>query len=177
MQKKIILITAIIPLLFIPVFAQEPEYKIPSWVKVVAGAWANGGIDDVEYQNAMGFLIENGIISINNNPQIPQCPEVEIPIPNECEVQVITELNDQKYIQQIQILENYNQELLIESEIKEDAIHVDYRIELDKIREERDNFQNQTRYYEEKHSIAESKRIQLQEHLDILQKELDDLKQ
>lgn len=41
------------------------EELIPSWIKVIAGAWYNGELSDAEYVGAMEFLIEANIININ----------------------------------------------------------------------------------------------------------------
>jgi len=65
MQKKIFLFMILPLFLIIPVFAQEPDYAIPSWIKVVATAWGNGDLNDSEYRDAMIFLIEADIIKIN----------------------------------------------------------------------------------------------------------------
>lgn len=63
---KQLLFLALLPLLLIPVYAQE-EVSIPSWIKVVAGAWANNELTDLEYSQAMSFLIEQEIIKINQD--------------------------------------------------------------------------------------------------------------
>lgn len=52
----------------IPVFApSHPEYigyEIPSWVKGVAGFWAEDKISDQDFGEGLTFLIEQGIIKI-----------------------------------------------------------------------------------------------------------------
>ena len=60
-----------LPLLIIPVYAQETQNEIPSWIKVVAGAWYNGEITDSEYKDAQEFLIENGIFDVDRVSAIP----------------------------------------------------------------------------------------------------------
>ncbi len=63
----------IISLIFLSIFivsvgsvsAQESENTIPSWIKAVANAWGTDQITDLEYKNAMEFLIEYGIIQID----------------------------------------------------------------------------------------------------------------
>ena len=67
MIKKALLLTLIIPFLLVPVFAQsDSDNAIPSWIKVIAGSWAKGEINDITYINAMESLIKNNIIQIEN---------------------------------------------------------------------------------------------------------------
>lgn len=61
---KKILFLLLLPFLLIPAYAQQ-DTGIPSWVKVVAGAWANDEITDSNFQNTITFLIDNGIIQID----------------------------------------------------------------------------------------------------------------
>lgn len=67
MRKNYFLLLVIIPVLLIPVYAQESDYTIPSWIKSVALAWANDLITDSEYQEAMKFLIEQNIIVVDSS--------------------------------------------------------------------------------------------------------------
>lgn len=71
MLKKILLLTLFLPLLLIPIYAQETN-EIPSWIKVVAGAWANDGITDSEYKDAMQFLIDVNVIQVGNSGYISE---------------------------------------------------------------------------------------------------------
>lgn len=64
MNKTKLLPLLLLPLLLIPVYA-ETENPIPSWIKAVANAWGTDQITDSEYRDAMGFLIEQGIIQID----------------------------------------------------------------------------------------------------------------
>ncbi len=66
MNKKLFFLLLLPILMIIPVYAQTDDYKIPSWIKLVAGAWYNDEINDDEYQNAMKFLIEEGVIKIDS---------------------------------------------------------------------------------------------------------------
>lgn len=52
--------------------AEHDDVTIPSWIKVIAGAWYNGELSDAEYVGAMEFLIEANIININgtNNAEL-----------------------------------------------------------------------------------------------------------
>ena len=43
------------------------EY-VPDWVKNTAGWWATDAISEIEFVNAIAYLIKNGIIIINNDP-------------------------------------------------------------------------------------------------------------
>lgn len=72
------ILLAIIPMLVIPVLAQEESDYIPSWIKVIAGAWYKDEIDDVTFSNAMKFLIENNIIRIENPIYMALAEESEI---------------------------------------------------------------------------------------------------
>ena len=45
--------------------AQKQDAVIPDWVKNTAGWWANEEIPDSAYVNAIQYLINEGIISIN----------------------------------------------------------------------------------------------------------------
>lgn len=71
-------LVAILGLFLIPsITAQSDEYSIPSWIKVVAGAWSEDKITDSEYQDAMTFLIEHEIITI---PGYGKIVEVDTPM-------------------------------------------------------------------------------------------------
>ena len=65
---KIILFSAIViamVVLVIPnIYAQE---QVPAWVKNTAGWWATNAISETEFVNAIEFLIENNIITLEND--------------------------------------------------------------------------------------------------------------
>ena len=72
--------------------------KVPEWVKNTAGWWATDSISEVEFVNAIEFLVVNGIISIekkcsnnidNNENNIPDILENQMP-----EFDSIREIND-----------------------------------------------------------------------------------
>jgi uncharacterized protein YneR len=65
-HSYLLIIALMVSISVIPVLAQEESDDIPLWIKVIAGAWYNDEIDDLEYKNAMEFLIETGIIQIDN---------------------------------------------------------------------------------------------------------------
>jgi len=71
-----ILLLSIITIIGIStVYADEHE-TIPSWIKVVAGAWYEDKITDSEYRDAMTFLIEYEIIVI---PGYGKIADIDIP--------------------------------------------------------------------------------------------------
>jgi len=51
-------------LISVPSISAQSDDSIPSWIKVVAGAWSENEITDSEYRDAMTFLIEHEIITI-----------------------------------------------------------------------------------------------------------------
>lgn len=71
----------LIPLLVVSINAQidtNTESLIPSWIKVVAGAWANDEITDSEYKDAQEFLIENGIFKVDRVSTVPVVQEINV---------------------------------------------------------------------------------------------------
>lgn len=66
-MKKITFFTIIALLLvsvsITTVYAQN-QYEIPSWVKGVAGFWAEGKISDADFGEGLAFLIDNEIIKV-----------------------------------------------------------------------------------------------------------------
>lgn len=52
-------------------FAHSQVELIPTWIKNVAGLWAEDKITDREFINALKFMIESDIIQVNN-PKIEQ---------------------------------------------------------------------------------------------------------
>jgi len=65
---KKVLLFAVISVLIVSVssasiYAQS-QYDIPSWVKGVAGFWAEDKISDSEFGKGLSFLIDNGIIKV-----------------------------------------------------------------------------------------------------------------
>ena len=59
-----VLAVAMIGLMIPSVSAQE---QVPSWVKNTAGWWATDVISETEFVNAIEFLIENNIITLEND--------------------------------------------------------------------------------------------------------------
>ena len=72
-MKKILtisILTVILSISIISVSAQN-QYDIPSWVKGVAGFWADGKISDADFGEGLAFLIDNEII------QVPKIQELQ----------------------------------------------------------------------------------------------------
>lgn len=126
-MKRILLITAIIPLLFIPVFAQELESiddnLIPEWIKPTAAWWSEGKITDSEYLEGLKYLIEDGIIPIDT-VQVNQ-----ITLSDETERLYQLEINQKE--DKINILENEVESVgldnshLLQSIVEKDRIIAD----------------------------------------------------
>lgn len=68
MLAKKLLLLLLIPILTIPVYAQESTSEIPAWVKGVANFWVEDNINDNEFLEAITFLIEHQIIKIDSTP-------------------------------------------------------------------------------------------------------------
>ncbi|MDF2423568.1 MAG: hypothetical protein OPY09_05090, partial [Nitrosopumilus sp.] len=66
-MKKIILFT-IISVLIVTVsitsISAQSQYEIPTWVKGIAGFWAEGKISDSEFGEGLSFLIDSQIIKV-----------------------------------------------------------------------------------------------------------------
>jgi len=62
---KVVLLIFFIGVASFATFASaETSEKIPSWVKTIAGLWANDVISDDEYLEIMQFLVDNGLMKI-----------------------------------------------------------------------------------------------------------------
>jgi hypothetical protein len=63
--------------------AYADEDAVPEWIKVIAGAWADGAITTDEFLNAINFLISNDIIKVPGYVSIDEincsqvCPSSE----------------------------------------------------------------------------------------------------
>ena len=66
-MKKILLF-AVVSVLIVSVsvtsISAQSQYEIPSWVKGVAGFWAEGKISDDEFGEGLSFLIDSEIIKV-----------------------------------------------------------------------------------------------------------------
>jgi len=64
-------VVATCSVLLIPTYANT-EYKIPSWIKEMAGLWANEQITDTDFAQGLSYLIDNEIIGIPQLEQLKQ---------------------------------------------------------------------------------------------------------
>ncbi len=81
MQQKSILIlilTIVITLVAIPITINAESEIIPSWIKDTAGYWADNLISDVEFMNAIEYLITQGTIEIPNLQGVPDVDSITI---------------------------------------------------------------------------------------------------
>ena len=68
-QKRFLLVlimffSLIASTILIPNSSAQEDTQIPDWIKNVAGWWANGEIPENQFLDAIGYLINNNIISI-----------------------------------------------------------------------------------------------------------------
>lgn len=56
--------------------------SVPDWVKTTAKWWAEGKITETEFLNAMKFLIEKKIITIESTQEKPKVTVANVVIPN-----------------------------------------------------------------------------------------------
>ena len=66
-MKKILLfavVSIVIASVSISSISAQSQYEIPSWVKGIAGFWAEGNISDEEFGEGISFLIENQVIKV-----------------------------------------------------------------------------------------------------------------
>ena len=54
--------------ILVPNSSAQEGTQVPSWIKNVAGWWANGEISENQFLDAIGYLINNNIISISFMP-------------------------------------------------------------------------------------------------------------
>jgi len=54
--------------ILVPNSSAQEGTQVPSWIKNVAGWWANGEISENQILDAIGYLINNNIISISFIP-------------------------------------------------------------------------------------------------------------
>ena len=66
MQKATLVFLMMVPIAF-GINSVYADDGIPAWVKGVANFWVDGNITDAEFVDAIEFLIENGIIKVDNS--------------------------------------------------------------------------------------------------------------
>lgn len=141
--------------LSVPVFAQSESDEIPSWIKVIAGAWWNDEIDDATFSDAMEFLIETNIIHIDNPFRMSQEEE---------SVQLLT-------------ANEYSQELNDRiSELEKTNLELELRLEEYGTVENREWFRQQVEDFQEKYKEEYKKRTDLEESYNLIQKNYNSLK-
>jgi len=59
-------------------YASAQDQPIPSWIKNVAGFWAKGQTSDIEFLNAIEFLIGEGVIRVSDGSNAPDVDEITI---------------------------------------------------------------------------------------------------
>ena len=71
-MKRVLLIsvTLLIALGVGTVYSQQPE--IPSWIKITADLWADDKTSDEEFVNALEFLINAGVIQVDNTVSLDE---------------------------------------------------------------------------------------------------------
>ena len=72
-QKSILILTigAVLGLSAIPLSINAESELVPGWIKNTAGFWANDQISDVEFMNAIEYLISQGTIQVPNFVGVP----------------------------------------------------------------------------------------------------------
>ena len=81
MQEKSILIlalTIVTTLVAIPITINAESEIVPSWIKNTAGYWADNQISDVEFVNAIEYLISQGTIEVPNFPGVVDVDTITI---------------------------------------------------------------------------------------------------
>ena len=138
MQKNyFLLLTIIIPILILPVYAQESDYTIPSWIKSVALEWANDSITDSEYKEALKFLIEQNIIVVDSSNAVSSQEQSWEKKYNESESKLVKQTNDHKKSSEIMYADLANERAELDN-IK-DSFFEEHSKELDVRNEKIDN--------------------------------------
>jgi len=124
MQDKSILIltlAVIVTLAAVPIAINAESEIVPSWIKNTAGFWANDKISDVEFMNAIEYLITQGTIKIPNFPGVPDVDTITIGfIPTEKADELTPKAEELKdFLQQrlginVEIVVPTNYEIIIE---------------------------------------------------------------
>ena len=81
MNSKAILVIAvgmIVGITTIPLAMSAETELIPSWIKNTAGFWADDKISDVEFMNAIEYLITQGTIQVPNLPGVSDVDTITI---------------------------------------------------------------------------------------------------
>ena len=124
MQRKTILILTLALTLgsaVIPLSINAESEIVPGWIKNTAGFWADDKISDVEFMNAIEFLIFQGTIQVPNFPGVPDVDTITIGfIPTEKAEELTPKAEEMKsYLQErlgttVEIVVPSNYETIIE---------------------------------------------------------------
>jgi len=80
---KMSIIMMIFSVLLVSLSTNEAAAQVPEWVKNNALWYGQGDISEAEFLNAIEFLIENKIITIESSEVVSEMKEAQIVIPNE----------------------------------------------------------------------------------------------
>ena len=122
-QKSILILTlaVIVTLAAIPITINAESEIVPSWIKSTAGFWADDKISDVEFMNAIEYLITQGTIQVHSFPVVPDVDTITIGfIPTEKADELTPKAEELKeFLQQklginVEIVVPTNYEIIIE---------------------------------------------------------------
>ena len=87
------------------VFAEDTEFKIPDWVKKVAGLWYDDRIGDNTFLNTIKWLIENEIIILSTtDTEDKSSNEVPAWVKNNAGWWANDKIDDQTFVNAMQYL-------------------------------------------------------------------------
>ncbi len=69
-------------LIFLPIIQSASAESVPDWARNTALWYGEGEITEIEFLNAIKFLIENNIIIIDSVPEVISSKTVNVIIPN-----------------------------------------------------------------------------------------------
>jgi len=101
------------------IYAQEQNQvssTIPSWIKIIAGAWYNDDINDNDFSNALEWMIQNNVIVLDNS-----------------QLQQISMVESEKKLYELEIENKVNKIMALDNELK--SISLDNTILLQKVTE------------------------------------------
>jgi phosphonate transport system substrate-binding protein len=122
-QKSILILTLglIGVISLIPITISAESELVPSWIKNTAGYWADDQISDVEFMNAIEYLISQGTIKVPNFPGVLDVDTLTIGfIPTEKADELTPKAEDMKaFLEQklgttVEVVVPSNYEIIIE---------------------------------------------------------------
>ena len=114
MKIILVLLTMIFPCLLINAYGED----IPGWIKNTAGWWADDKITQIEFLNAIEFLVNNGIISIDYECKFDNDEYSHI---KDLQKRVLCDNVDLKFLKETVEPETTREQILIESEFNTDG--------------------------------------------------------